>query len=162
MIRTQGRENNALLWCQCFRKKEPGIWKVSFLQVQRYHCCCCWASRITVRLLIMKIDNSREYNLSSNRSAMPLKHTQWRLQEQSTKCRILGLACVCAQSFSCVQLCATPWTVAYQSPLSMGFPRQEYWSGLPFPSPNILGQLTLKLQYSWNILFRIQNRLMSE
>ena len=28
----------------------------------------------------------------------------------------------------------TPWTVAYQAPLSMGFPRQEYWSGLPFPS----------------------------
>ena len=31
-------------------------------------------------------------------------------------------------------LCATPWTVAHQAPLSMGFPRQEYWSGLPFPS----------------------------
>ena len=29
----------------------------------------------------------------------------------------------------------TPWTVACQVPLSMGFPRQEYWSGLPFPSP---------------------------
>ena len=29
---------------------------------------------------------------------------------------------------------ATPWTVAYQAPLSMGFSRQEYWSGLPFPS----------------------------
>ena len=28
-----------------------------------------------------------------------------------------------------------PWTVAHQAPLSMGFPRQEYWSGLPFPSP---------------------------
>ena len=30
---------------------------------------------------------------------------------------------------------ATPWTVAGQAPLSMGFSRQEYWSGLPFPSP---------------------------
>ena len=29
----------------------------------------------------------------------------------------------------------TPWTVAHQAPLSMGFPRQEYWDGLPFPSP---------------------------
>ena len=29
----------------------------------------------------------------------------------------------------------TPWSVALQAPLSMGFPRQEYWSGLPFPSP---------------------------
>ena len=32
---------------------------------------------------------------------------------------------------------ATPWTVAFQAPLSMGFPRQEYWSGLPFPSAEI-------------------------
>ena len=33
---------------------------------------------------------------------------------------------------------ATPWTVARQTPLSMGFSRQEYWSGLPFPSPGDL------------------------
>ena len=42
--------------------------------------------------------------------------------------------CVHAQSLSCVQLFATPWTAACQAPLSMGFPTQEYWSGLPFPS----------------------------
>ena len=36
--------------------------------------------------------------------------------------------------FSHVQLFTTLWTVACQAPLSMGFPRQEYWSGLPFPS----------------------------
>jgi len=35
---------------------------------------------------------------------------------------------------SCLTL-VTPWTVAHQAPLSMGFSRQEYWSGLPFPSP---------------------------
>ena len=34
---------------------------------------------------------------------------------------------------SCVRLFAIPWTVARQAPLSMGFPRQEHWSGLPFP-----------------------------
>ena len=39
------------------------------------------------------------------------------------------------QSLSHVRLCATPWTAAHQAPLSMGFSRQEYWSGLPFPSP---------------------------
>ena len=49
----------------------------------------------------------------------------------------------------CVSLCqkerakscptiAIPWTIAHQDPLSMGFPRQEYWSGLPFPSPGEL------------------------
>ena len=39
------------------------------------------------------------------------------------------------KSLSRVQLFVTPWTVARQAPLSMGFSRQEYWSGLPFPSP---------------------------
>ena len=34
-----------------------------------------------------------------------------------------------------VRLFATPWTVGHQAPASMGFPRQEYWSGLPFPFP---------------------------
>ena len=37
-----------------------------------------------------------------------------------------------------VRLFETQWTVAYHAPLSMGFPRQEYWSGLPFPSPEDL------------------------
>ena len=37
--------------------------------------------------------------------------------------------------FSHVQLCETPETAAHQAPLSLGFSRQEHWSGLPFPSP---------------------------
>ena len=37
--------------------------------------------------------------------------------------------------FSCVWLCATPQTAAHQAPPSLGFSRQEHWSGLPFPSP---------------------------
>ena len=54
-------------------------------------------------------------------------------------CRFL-LQCmkVKVKSLSRVRLFATPWTVAHQAPLSMGFPRQEYWSGLPFPSPGDL------------------------
>ena len=43
-------------------------------------------------------------------------------------------ACMLSR-FSRVRLCATPWTAAHQAPLSTGFSRQEYWSGLPFPSP---------------------------
>ena len=42
------------------------------------------------------------------------------------------------KSLSRVRLFATSWTVAHQAPLSMGFSRQEYWSGLPFPSPGDL------------------------
>ena len=46
---------------------------------------------------------------------------------------------VCMLShFSCVGLFATPWAVACQAPLSMGFSRQEDWSGLPFPPPGDL------------------------
>ena len=44
--------------------------------------------------------------------------------------------CVCVLSSD--RLFATPWAVARQAPLSMGFPRQEHWSGLPFPSPGDL------------------------
>ena len=39
----------------------------------------------------------------------------------------------CPSADECIQLFATPWTVAHRAPLSMGFSRQEYWSGLPFP-----------------------------
>ena len=42
------------------------------------------------------------------------------------------------KSLSRVQLFVTVWTVAHQAPQSMGFSRQEYWSGLPFPSPGDL------------------------
>ena len=42
------------------------------------------------------------------------------------------------KSLSRVRLFATPWTVAYQAPPSMGFSRRECWSGLPFPSPGDL------------------------
>ena len=50
-------------------------------------------------------------------------HFQWRMR---------------VKSLSGVRLFVTPWTVVYQAPPSMGFSRQEYWSGLPFPSPGNL------------------------
>ena len=52
------------------------------------------------------------------------------------------MVCVCV--FSCVRLFATPWTVAGQAPLSMGFLRQEYWSGLPFPASGALPDPKIK------------------
>ena len=48
------------------------------------------------------------------------------------KCKVKKVK---VRSLSHVQLFVTPWTVAYQAPLSMGFSSQEYWSGLPFPPP---------------------------
>ena len=49
---------------------------------------------------------------------------------------------------------ATSWTVAYQTLLSMGFPRQEYWSGLPFPSPGDLLNQGLKL---WLLYWQVDS-----
>ena len=48
------------------------------------------------------------------------------------------LAIASCAVLSPIWLCATPWTVAHQASVSKGFPRQEYWSGLPFPSPGYL------------------------
>ena len=50
------------------------------------------------------------------------------------------LLCVCVQLLGCFQLSVTLWTIAHQAPLSMGFSRQEYWNGFPFPSPGNLSQ----------------------
>ena len=47
------------------------------------------------------------------------------------------------KSLSRVQLFVTPWTAAYQAPPSMGFSREEYWSGVPWPSPNNIQQCSL-------------------
>ena len=54
------------------------------------------------------------------------------------------LAVFKVKSLSRVQLFVTPWTVARQAPLSMGLSRQEYWSGLPFPSPGDLPEPGIK------------------
>ena len=52
------------------------------------------------------------------------------------------------QSLNRVRLLATPWTAAYQAPASMGFSRQEYWSGVPLPSP-----IQPKLRVQQKLLF---------
>ena len=56
-------------------------------------------------------------------------------------CNLINLIIILkvkVKSLSRVRLFVTPWTVAYQAPLSIRFSRQEYWSGLPFPSPGDL------------------------
>ena len=48
---------------------------------------------------------------------------------------VLQMLLLLLSRFSCVRLCVTPETAAHQAPLSLGFSGQEYWSGLPLPSP---------------------------
>ena len=63
----------------------------------------------------------------------PLLNLLWSLE-----------GCTCVLSHISQQLFATPWTVAHQAPLSMGFSRQEYWSGLPCPPPEDLPDLGIE------------------
>ena len=65
---------------------------------------------------------------------------------------LIALPCCCCwllSRFSRVQLFVTPWTIALQVSLSMGFSRQEHWSGLPFPPPGDLPHPGIKLNVSW-------------
>ena len=58
--------------------------------------------------------------------------------------------------FSCIQLFAAPWTITYQTPLSMGFSRQEYWSGLPFPPSGNLPDTEIKPHLLCLLLTKVQ------
>ena len=93
--------------------------------------------------------NAGDLGLIPGLERSPGEETGYLLQysclENSMGCTVHGAATswtqpsdfhfhVKVKSLSRVQLFATPWTVAYQAPLSMGFSRQECWSGLPFPS----------------------------
>ena len=62
-------------------------------------------------------------------------------------------------SLSRVRLLATPWTAAYQAPPSMGFSRQEYWSGVPLPSTSYLLLLRKNLFNSKNLVAQNDNYL---
>ena len=75
-------------------------------------------------------------NANSNISGWDSRVIQWlRLHLPMQGMGVWSLAGVKVKSLSRVWLSATSWTAAHQAPLSMGFSRQEYWSGVPLPSP---------------------------
>ena len=63
--------------------------------------------------------------------------------------------------FSRVQLFATLWSIARQAPLSMGFSRQEYWSGLPFPAPGDLPDPGIKFESPMSPALQADSLLLS-
>ena len=77
-------------------------------------------------------------------NSMARSGTSWCLCKNFHSELSLSLMYVCAQSLSWVQLFVTSWAVACQAPLSMGFPRQEYWGGMPFLSPTLSPGLPVK------------------
>ena len=72
-----------------------------------------------------------------------------------------GILCCCSVTNSdCLSdSIVTTWTAAHQAPLSMGFPRQEYWNGLPFPSPYLTENTNSSMIWDWcyGILLFISN-----
>ena len=87
------------------------------------NCCCCVASVMS--------DSVRPHRWQPTRLCRP-----WDFPGKNTGvgCHFL-LQCMKLKSESYVWLFVTPWTAAHQAPPSMGFSRQEYWNGLPLPSP---------------------------
>ena len=72
-------------------------------------------------------------SLPSPQSAVPCIHQLLNKHVSQKRMSWLLPVLMCVSSLSRVRLSVTPWTVALQAPLSVGFSRQEYWSGLPFP-----------------------------
>ena len=110
---------------ECFADTETPIKWRSFL--------CCRS--VTKSCLCNPMGSVCQASLSFTASQSLLLHTKLRLPELIQR---HSVHIVCAQSLSCVQLSATPWTAAHQAPLSMGFSRQEYWSALPCSTPRNL------------------------
>ena len=114
-------------------------WKRIYLQFRRpgfNHCCCCCCCIASI-----VSDSVRPHRRQPTRLPIPgilqARTLEWFAISFSNawKWKVKG------KLLSRVWLLATPWTAAYQAPLSMGFSRQEYWSGVPLPSPvQSLGQ----------------------
>ena len=95
-----------------------------------------WAAKMSP--LNSRLENTTAYSWSPLTES--LKLNPFKTLPASSSPSQLGSVCV----LSCVWLFATPWTIAQQAPLSMGFSRQEYWSGLSFPPPGDLPNPRIK------------------
>ena len=106
------------------------IWLSDFHSLYNTCCCCCYVASVVS-------DSVRPQRRQPTRLPRP-----WDSPGKNTGvgCHFL-LQCMKVKSESEVaQLCptlVTPWTVAHQASSSMGFSRQEYWSGVPLPSPSV-------------------------
>ena len=119
----RGTKNNALIL---------KIWGVFILVLSMFPCLQSFPASGSFPMSQFFTSGGQSIGVSASASVFPMN---------IQGCFPLGLlvwspCCpkVKVKSLSCARLFATPWTVAYQVPLSMGFSRQEYWSGLPFPS----------------------------
>ena len=100
------------------------------------------------------LDFKKTYKNSTGSSIISLTPVSPNVSISHKIVQLLGLLLLLLRHFSCVRLCVTPETAAHQSPLSLGFSRQEHWSGLPFPSPVIRVRKLIFLQTKQQSLFK--------
>ena len=98
-------------------------------------CSTTHSSPACLRAFVHVLSSAQRTLYSGVCMSLPPHHTQ--LSAQTTLNEIAPFLCLLLllSHFSCVRLCATPETAAHQAPPSLGFSRQEHWSGLPFASP---------------------------
>ena len=127
------KEMNSLHVCICF------LWviKTNFFAPLNLNIAICWLIRNNTNLFILDLEN---YSFLLWQNSAHLQTARYYLFLKLTfLCNsALNSLIVKVKSLSRVRLFATPWTTAFQAPPSMGFSRQEYWSELPFPSPENL------------------------
>ena len=100
--------------------------------------CCCWVASVVS-------DSAWPHKWQPTRLPRP-----WDSPDKNTGvgCHFL-LQCMKVKLLSHVRLFATPWTAAYHAHPPMGFSRQEYWSGVPLPSPNTKAATDNLIKWAW-------------
>ena len=124
------------------KNKNQKIKKIKKIKAMLCCCCCCWVASVVS-------DSVRPHRWKPTRLPCP-----WDSPGKNTGvgCHFL-LQCMKVKSLSPVRLFATPWSAAYQASLSMGFSRQEYWSGVPLPSPKTTKLSSLEVNFMVSELY---------
>jgi len=103
------------------------------------HSCCATITSISLQNIPITPPKNNAIPIKQARPISP------SLQPLAMNLPYVSVCCCYACMLCCVWLFSTPQTVAHQDPLSMGFSRQEYWSGLPFPPLGDLPNLGIEL-----------------
>ena len=131
---------------ECLFFSRPGFLNLSIIGIFSCKLLCCQAARYTRGCLAASLVSTHrcQQHLQLWHPKMSPDIAKYPAGGRITWVKttaidpILFLNCACATLLSCVWLFATPWAVVHQAPLSMGFSREQYWSGLPFPPPGDL------------------------
>ena len=115
----------------------PCCWALGFVPAG-FYCCFIGAAAVIIFVcIIFSFCVVISLGLIPRAGITSLDSDQLREKHKHFPMMVMCRVCVC-ESLSRVRIFATPRTIAHQAPLSMGFSRQTYWSGLPFSSPGDL------------------------